>query len=667
MKKGILCAMFFSMLVFFSSVSALTASISIENNIMTKNSSSAFDNIIDDVGWYTSLALDDNGCPHISYYDYSNGNLKYAFWTGSSWNFEIVDSNENVGRYTSIALDDANNPHISYYDYSNGNLKYATKTGGSWDITSVDSLGNVGLYTSIALDSEGYPHISYCDYTKKALKYAFWNGQTWDKSVVDNSGDICVFEYFGDTTSIAIDSQDYPHISYCDYGNYNLKYVFWTGSSWSSEVVDEKGEVGHYSSLVLDENDNPHIGYDYLTKSSMIKFDLKYATKTAGNWNIETVDSEGDIRKWISLKLDSNSLPHFSYYDYTEGALKYCFYNDESWVFDTVESEGSTGCFNSLFLDSDNEPCISYYDWGSKALKYASLNAGDWDIQTLEIDSNSDYLDQEQKYCCGYAYMIDNSVPLAQSFIPTYKVLTRVELMVVKRYNPGDMTVSIKKDLDGDDLASITLTANEIAEDMSWKCFDFPDIEVTPGETYYVVCNALDVVEYNAYFWYYGINDAYPDGNGWVKKTSWKEFTVSGFPDPDFGFKTFGLNTNIPTIPEIIGPANGNVQTSYDYEIISYDEDGDEISYYVDFGDGSVISFGPFPTGSSFKASHAWSKRGAYTIRAKAIDSNGAESDWGSLEVSMPRGKPYINAPFLDFLQQHPNMFPILRHLIQKL
>ena len=36
------------------------------------------------------------------------------------------------------------------------------------------------------------------------------------------------------------------------------------------------------------------------------------------------------------------------------------------------------------------------------------------------------------------------------------------------------------------------------------------------------------------------------------------------------------------------------------------------------------------------------------TIRAKAIDSNGAESNWGSLTVTMPRDKTVSNNMFLQ-------------------
>jgi hypothetical protein len=58
------------------------------------------------VGLDTSLVLGSNGNPHISYYDYTNGDLKYAYWTGSSWSITTVDSADDVGWFTSIAVKD---------------------------------------------------------------------------------------------------------------------------------------------------------------------------------------------------------------------------------------------------------------------------------------------------------------------------------------------------------------------------------------------------------------------------------------------------------------------------------------------------------------------------------------------------------------------------------
>ena len=57
------------------------------------------------VGAYASLAVDDEGRAHISYFDATGGDLKYARWTGSAWRTETVDSLGEVGLYSSLALD----------------------------------------------------------------------------------------------------------------------------------------------------------------------------------------------------------------------------------------------------------------------------------------------------------------------------------------------------------------------------------------------------------------------------------------------------------------------------------------------------------------------------------------------------------------------------------
>jgi hypothetical protein len=82
-----------------------------------------------------------------------------------------------VGTSTSIAIGSNDAVHISYYDATNKDLKYATcasscSSASSWTTTSVDTTGIVGSYTSIAIDSNDAVHISYRDSTNSDLKYA---------------------------------------------------------------------------------------------------------------------------------------------------------------------------------------------------------------------------------------------------------------------------------------------------------------------------------------------------------------------------------------------------------------------------------------------------------------------------------------------------------------
>ena len=124
-----------------------------------------------------------------------------------------------------------------------------------------------------------------------------------------------------------------------------------------------------------------------------------------------------------------------------------------------------------------------------------------------------------------------------------------------------------------------------------------------------------------------------------------------------------GIN-NPPSDPDIDGPDSGDAGTEYDYDFTSIDPDGDDVSYYIKWGDGHITPWTDFQASNTpYSESHAWNSQGTFTIEAKAKDSNGAESGWSTLVVTMPRNRA-INTPFLRFLQQFPNAFPILRQLL---
>jgi hypothetical protein len=119
-----------------------------------------------------------------------------------------------------------------------------------------------------------------------------------------------------------------------------------------------------------------------------------------------------------------------------------------------------------------------------------------------------------------------------------------------------------------------------------------------------------------------------------------------------------------PTTPHIEGPTSGKAGVPHEYAICSEDPDEDQITYsiYWDDGTGEEI-IGPVPSGVCALASHTWSKQGEYTISARASDGQ-AESNWGQLEVTISKKHRAINTPFLSFLQNHLNMFPILQKIL---
>ena len=81
--------------------------------------------------------------------------------------------------------------------------------------------------------------------------------------------------------------------------------------------------------------------------------------------------------------------------------------------------------------------------------------------------------------------------------------------------------------------------------------------------------------------------------------------------------------------------------------------------YYIEW-------IGPYLSNEKVILAHTWEQKETYILKAKAIDIHDAESDWTTLTVTLPRNKA-INTPFQSFLQKHPNLFPIIRLLLQRL
>ena len=145
----------------------------------------------------------------------------------------------------------------------------------------------------------------------------------------------------------------------------------------------------------------------------------------------------------------------------------------------------------------------------------------------------------------------------------------------------------------------------------------------------------------------------------------------SSFDDQgnDYGYLyAFGHGdvNNPPNSPSLTGPNTGNIGETYTYTISGTDPDNDMISFFVDWDDGSDSGWqGPYSSGTRIELSHSWSERGSYTVKAKTMDSEGSESNWATLQVSMPKNNDALFDSFLSrFYDAYPWLFSLLEPLL---
>jgi len=321
-----------------------------------------------DQGKYTSIALDNNGYPHIAYQDNSNADLMYCYYTGTEWVEETVEYEGSVGGPISMELNKDGEPNIIYsvYNMFGGDIRYAKKNGSSWEKQIVKNYCGYGVtvYKDIAIDISGNLYLSYI--SDWDLYYAYWNGNAWENYKVDE------YVWGFDWNSINVDDTGKVLIVYNERGSQgfsSFRYVEIIGGSAQMQDVYVKGteDYGQCISMDLDSNDTPNFAFFDSSNG-----DLKYAKLSGSSWEIETVDSEGNVGYFTSIKLDSLNKPHIAYYDITNKDLKYAKWTGSAWSIRVIDSIGDVGQYSSLALDSSNNPHIAYYDATNGDLCYAA-------------------------------------------------------------------------------------------------------------------------------------------------------------------------------------------------------------------------------------------------------------------------------------------------------
>ena len=206
----------------------------------------------------------------------------------------------------------------------------------------------------------------------------------------------------------------------------------------------------------------------------------------------------------------------------------------------------------------------------------------------------------------------------------------------------------------------------DINLDLSWACTDpDPTHDTITYDVYFGTNSTPPLIKsdhtektYNpgtmeyetTYFW----KIVATDNHGATSQGSIWTFTTTDRP-----------NTN-PNPPIITGPVKIDTNAVVEFTLNAEDPEQDELSYFLFWGDGTNNGWTDYyESGIDVTVNHSWANKGTYTIMAKVKDDHGAESDWTTLLINVPRTKSVNYYSFLTWLlKQYPNAFPILRNLI---
>lgn len=363
-------------------------------------------------GQYASQAIV-GGVPAVSYYDSTNGDLKYmraSTADGSSFQAAVtVDSVGKVGVDTSLFVVNGN-PAIAYWQADGNRLKYVRANdawGTTWGTPVVLSVTK-GKFTSLQVVA-GNPAVAFYATASGDLMYIRAqdaNGLSWGTaSTVSSSGNV------GSYPSMAI-VDGRPAIACRDTtkGLMYFRALNATGSLWgpSKRIHEEMRAssigVGKYASMTV-VNGRPAIGYVAYVRTSQSKkavpalLYIRSSDATGASWPNSSILVDDPVHNEPNLSLSVvGGVPAVSYLQ-SKTALNYAWADDAngtSWPSsrkNTVQKIASPHSYTSLQMLSGGKAGIAFYDGKTDDIEFKSFNpklASPLDTARSRIASRND-------------------------------------------------------------------------------------------------------------------------------------------------------------------------------------------------------------------------------------------------------------------------------------
>ena len=226
-----------------------------------------------DVGMYTSIAVQQDGTPMVTYYDRDSGSLKFAAKVAGTWQTHVIDAGDGaagapgdtmVGMFTSLSLrSDDGRPGVAYLANvtSNGvttaEVRFAAAqvakpaSAADWTTFTVESValppadpnspdpfplpGGLGLFVNVTRGPDNAPVVVYYDRTNGNLHLAQFDanaGTFGTPTIIAGGASVDA----GWSPSVKVGSDGVVHVAYVDATANDLN--FYSSDTNTSIVLD---------------------------------------------------------------------------------------------------------------------------------------------------------------------------------------------------------------------------------------------------------------------------------------------------------------------------------------------------------------------------------------------------------------------------------------------